>query len=321
MKWIKYLLTLSMVLILFAGCQLEKAAENTLDKIADATSQELDQEQSYEQSTEGFKTLKIEVEMTVTDLTVLESDDDTVYFDQKANKEELLADMDTKEDGDTLTIRFKNAPKFKLNNAVQNSKVTLRLPKELATEFYTTIDVGDQSLTGDALTFTRIELHSNVGDTQVILDQSEALELVKTTGDVGDVKVVLKGDYKALTQIDNDTNVGDITVELAGTFDEKLSVREVSNVGDIKTILSGDFSKGLDANMDTDTGDIKVTAPTTLVAAVETDLNKYTSEIHLKGFSYLVDNDNTYFLNGAKEDADYQLDLDVNVGEIYFEAL
>ena len=98
----RYTIMVFIIVLMFAisGC---KVIEDTSEKISQLDA-DMDKKVSYTQSLKGFDEIELHVNLTVSEVKIQYSDDDEIQFNQKSNRDELLAKQMVDEVGDTLKI-------------------------------------------------------------------------------------------------------------------------------------------------------------------------------------------------------------------------
>lgn len=315
MKYSKWILSLALGSFLLTGCSLNANSNGLKSLVEENVEASLDFEKKYEESLKDYEYLELEIDMEVSDLTIVATKDTQFTFDQKANKEELLASYEFKTDGDTAKITLKNKSKLAFNAPIKNSKATLTVPEHLLISLTSSINVGDIKIEDANTHFQVLESKVDVGNQTVTLEDNGALGTIAVTSDVGDLTLTLKGLYESLSAITATTNVGDVAIHLNGELQESLTLIQESNVGDVLGDLRGTF-KTLRYDLSTDTGNISLGLPKDLPVALNLDQNEFTTDVEMNGIAYEMEGENFYFIHNPSKSKDNLFKAKTNVGDI-----
>ncbi len=192
---------------------------------------EMDESVSFNEDLSNYKTLELNVDLSVSGVTIEATNGDTLKYSQKANKIELLASLTKEDNGDKITLTFKNEENPKLISGSQTSKTVILVPEDIEVVIHSNGDVGDLMIDLDSLTVLEIDASTNVGDIDLTANQDQTkLSYIKATSDVGDIRTTLNGDMNALEQIVTNTATGEIDINLNGSFETAMEVEAKSDV-------------------------------------------------------------------------------------------
>lgn len=298
--------------MLFSGCSILANAEETVNEIANNAGS-MDQTVAYDEDLSDYKTLTLELDFEVSDVKLVASEDQTLHFEQKANRKELLAEMKKDKSGDHITLTFENTTKFNFNT--KNSQITIAIPEEILISLDSDIDVGDLIADESPLTFDTVLIHQNVGESKLKLTKLESLLSVESLCDVGSIVIDLDGEASELYKIKAETNVGEVTLKTAGSYDKDIDITLSSNVGDVDCDLYGKF-KQVTGSIHTDTGSIDYSVDKSLPAKLKLSANEFTGDIHFKTIDSFQDSDDTYYINDADKNVKSIFEIGVNIGDI-----
>lgn len=315
MKHSKMILSLALGAFLLTGCSLNTKSDGLNSLFEETVDSKLSFEKKYEENLKDYEYLELEIDMEVTDLTLVSTKDSQFMFDQKANKEELLATYEFKSDDKKAKIILKNKSKLAFNIPIKNSKVTLTVPEHLLIQMNSTLNVGDVKIEDANTRFETLESQVDVGNQTITLEDNEALKSLSIKSDVGDHTLTLKGLYQSLSTLSALTNVGDVTFNLDGELKESLTLIQESNVGDVKGDLRGTF-KSVQYDLSTDTGNISLGLPKNLSLALNLEQNEYTTDVEMKGITYEMEGEDMYFINNPTRSKDNHFKAKTNIGDI-----
>lgn len=268
---------------------------------------------SFEESLSGYDRVEISVDLTVSRVSVAAVEGKTLKYEQKANKEELLAGMKKSERGKTLVLKFKNETNPKLLTGTQNSETKIWIPSGVEVVWLSNVDVGDLDFDMTHLNMVEVDAETNVGKIDVHAKEDyEALSYVKLQSDVGEVRVSIDGELKSLEKVDLSTNTGSVAMSLDGTMRHALVVNGKSDVGTVSLKFKGDYDKPVKCSARSSVGDVEVAFPKKHEVALEAKTSEFTSKLNYGDIPF-VKSQNVYKLDGAG--ATFTIDLQVSIGD------
>lgn len=301
MKKIHFTFLMLGLLITLSGCTY-------IGNMGD-TGIKLDESIEYTEDLSKFDQLVLKIDLSVSGVKISETDGQSLDFEQKANREDLLAEMFVDRDGDTVEITFKNKESGLFNSGNQNSEAEISIPKHLLTDLELDINVGDVVMTGEDISFSKIVASLDVGELKFNLEANQPdLDEVLLTTNVGEINLTLSGAHEKLSKIEASSDVGSVETVLSGSYDHKLELEGSANVGSVAFDLSGTFEKDVNGSFETNTGDVTIVLPENSPVYLDIDINEHTSDLSIKSKDYKTSG-KTYIFN---EDA--------NHGEIYINA-
>ena len=277
---------------------------------------ELDEHAYYEVEVDRGESVEVIVDLTVSSIEVLASKDKKMIYDQKANRDVLLATMDQKKSGKTHVITFKNETNPNLLTGTQNSEAKIWIPEGVDVVFRSNLDVGDIDVKTDQVALKELDLSTNVGKI-IVHETREASDLtfIQLKSDVGDINLTLDGKLKALDEILVNTKTGAIDMNIGGTFESELKVDAGTDVGDIEVAFIGTFKEPVDLTLKSSVGDLEVTLPKGHAVELEADVPEFTSKLVMDDIAYTKSR-NVYTIEG--DDAVFKVKVTVSVGDATF---
>ncbi len=305
---------IALLSVLFTGCTYVDPFEKV-----DVFSNEMNEEVTYNQDLTPFETLVLEIDLTVSGVSIVRSEDSELIFAQKANRKELLADKQMKTSGKQMTLSFKNEPIKTMLSGSQNSVVEIKVPTHVTIKLDASINVGDLSITGEGLTLSEIQTKLNVGGQSIQLSGNQKdLSRIKLKNDVGDIRLILGGTYAILEAIETSSNVGSVIVDISGDFEHALETKADSNVGDLSFAFKGHFTEPVTGKFSASTGQVRLALPKDSPTVLETKTNEFTSNVSIKSHTFEVDG-KKYSLNPSSKGVPFKLTASVNIGDLKIE--
>lgn len=277
---------------------------------------ELDEHAYYEVEVDRDEPIEVIVDLTVSSIEVLASKDNKLIYDQKANRDVLLATMDQKKSGKTQVITFKNETNPNLLTGTQNSEAKIWIPEGVEVVFRSNLDVGDIDINAEQMALKELDLSTNVGEITVHdTRESSDLTFIQLKSDVGDINLTLDGKFKMLDEILVNTKTGAIDINIGGTFESELKVDVGTDVGDVEAAFIGTYKEPVDLTLKSSVGDIEVTLPKGNAVKLEADVPEFTSKLVMEDIAYTKSR-NVYNIEG--DDAVFKVKVTVSVGDATF---
>ncbi len=274
---------------------------------------EMDESVSFNEDLSNYETLELNIDLSVSDVTIEATNGDTLKYSQKANKVELLADLTKEENGDKITLTFENEENPKLISGSQTSKTVILVPEGIEVVIHSNGDVGDLMIDLDSITVTEIDASTNVGDIDLTANQDQSkLSYIKTTSDVGDIRTTLNGDMNAIEQIIANTATGEIDINLNGSFESAMGVEAKSDVGDITLNFDGDYDEAVTIMAASSVGDMDLFVPRKHEIVLEAHTTEFTSKLEIDDMPF-AKSKSIYTIEG--DESKFSIDLTVTVGD------
>lgn len=272
---------------------------------------------SFEADLSGYDQVQLDIDLSVSSVKVESIKGDTLIYEQKANKKELLADLNTNKNGKTLELHFKNDQKIKLTTGTQNSEVIIRVPEGIEVVYTGNVGVGDTEIVLDDLSGLDLDVKVNVGKIIVSSnDDQVALEKIVLSTDVGEIKMDLKGDYDVLDDVRAKSNTGSVKLLFGGNYSESILVNGQSDVGEVYVDFSGTFDKAVDCKVNSSVGDVTVRLPKSHEVVLDVKTSEFTSNLEIKGIEYSKNKDR-YMVSG--DQSKFSVDLSIAIGDALIE--
>lgn len=273
----------------------------------------LNEKVAYSEDLDGIDRIELTVDLTVSKVEIIPSGGTTLLYDQSANRDELLAELDKDKKGDVLALTFANSKKPKLTAGTQNSEAVIRVPENVEVVLVVNLDVGDLSVDMDGIAFMEIDASSNVGKIHLnATDDQEKLSYVKATTDVGDVKITLDGDSEALETVFAESNTGEVVMTFDGKISSALDVEAKTNVGSVNASFTGTYEDPVKISTKADVGDIELILPKNHPITLDASTVEFTSKLNLDDMAFKKSK-SLYTVEG--EGSEFTIDLSVNVGD------
>lgn len=274
---------------------------------------EMDESVSFNEDLSNYDKLELNVDLSVSEVTIEATNGDTLKYSQSANKKELLADLTKDQNGDTIVLTFKNEKNPKLISGTQTSKTIILIPEGIEVVISHDGDVGDLYLDLDQLNVLEIDANTNVGAIEVIGNQDQnQLSYLKATSNVGDIKTVLNGKMQALEQIVTNTNTGEIDISLDGTYESAIDLEAKSDVGDIRLEFEGNYEESVNVITTSSVGGLNLFVPRKYKIVLDADTTEFTSNLVIDDIPF-TKSKSIYSIEG--DAGVFNIDLKVNVGD------
>lgn len=274
---------------------------------------EMKENVSFEQSLSGYDRVEINIDLTVSSVIVNATQGDTLKYEQKANKEELLAIMDKSKRGDTLILTFKNETNPNLLTGTQNSEASIWVPSGIEVVWSSNVDVGDLNFDMNHLNMIEVDAHTNVGKLKLSANEDyNNLSYVKLQTNVGDVNMAINGALESLEKVDLRTNTGSVKMSLDGKIKNSLEVSANADVGSVNLSFAGEYDHEVSAVAKASVGDVEVKFPKQHEVALEAKMNEFTSKLEMDDIPFSK-SQSIYRLDG--DGALFTLDVSVSIGD------
>lgn len=313
MKRIILSIIVVMSVLTMSGCTMWTATGGKSSFFDDSLTESI----TFEESVAGFNQVQLNVDLSVSGVTVESIKGDTLYYEQKSNRKELLAKLNKNENGKTLELHFKNDQKLKITTGTQNSEVIIRVPEGIEVIYAGNVGVGDTKLVLDGLEAIDLDVKINVGEIVVTSnDDQEALEKVELNTDVGEVNMDLNGDHKALNEVRAKSNTGSVKLIFGGKYTESMTVFGQSDVGEVYVDFSGAYEDSVECKVNSSVGDVTVKLPKAHEIVLDAKTTEFTSDLDIKDIQYSKNKDR-YTVSGDK--SKFSVDLSVVIGDAIVE--
>lgn len=276
----------------------------------------LDERIEYTEDLGKYDQLVLKVDLSVSEIKLSGTDGKNLSFVQKANREDLLAEMFIESKGSTVEVTFKNKDRGLLNGGNQNSTTEIMIPEHLLVELDLDVNVGNLTLKNHDLAFSSVEASLDVGALDFVFsnDQPELEEVLLST-DVGEVNLTLSESNDSLKKVKATSDVGSVDADLSGTFSQALTLEGSTNVGSVSFDLSGTFNEEVLGKFDTDTGDLTLTLPEDSPVTLETDISEHTSSLSIKTKDYTISG-KQYLFNENANKGKMTLKASTDIGDL-----
>ncbi len=307
----KLLLTMTIIAVAFSvsACTFwTKVGGNgfSLDK-------DMDETVSFNETLLSAKAVELNIDLSVSKVTIEAINGDTLKYSQKANKKELLAGLKKDKSGDTSVLTFKNEKNPKLISGSQKSETVIQVPKGIEISIRYNGDVGDLIIDLDHLTVLAIEANTNVGNIDLSSNQDQIkFSTIKTTTDVGNINIALNGKMPNLEQIIASTATGEIDISTNGTIEKAIDVQAKSDVGDIRLDFDGDYNNAATIKLSSSIGDMDLLLPRKHKIVLDAQMTEFTSSLKIDDMPF-AKSKTIYNIDGDK--STFEIDLSVTVGE------
>ncbi len=274
---------------------------------------ELNESVSFNEDLSSYDKLELNIDLSVSEVTIEATNGETLKYSQKANKVELLAGLTKDINGDTIVLTFKNEKNPKLLSGSQTSKTVILVPEGIEVVIHQNGDVGDIEIDLDSLTVLEIDANTNVGDIGLNGNQDQTkLNDIKIITDVGDIQTVLNGEMPALEQIVANTATGKIDISINGTFESAIDVEARADVGDVRLDFDGNYDKPVTVITSSSVGDLNLLVPKKHKIVLDAHTTEFTSSLEIDEIPF-VKSKSTYNIEGDK--SIFKIDLSVTVGD------
>lgn len=268
---------------------------------------------SFEESLSGYDRLEITVDLTVSGVEVASVEGKSLKYEQKANKEPLLASMKKSDRGNTLILTFKNETNPNLLTGTQNSETKIWIPSDVEVVWVSNVDVGDLKFDMTHLNMIEVDAETNVGKIDVHANEDfDNLTYLRLQSDVGDVRISVDGVQEALEKMDLSTNTGSVSMTLDGEMKHALEVTAKADVGSVSLKFRGDYEKPVDCSARASVGDVEIAFPKKHEVSLEAKTSEFTSKLNYGDIPF-VKSQNLYKLDGGE--AVFKIDLEVSIGD------
>lgn len=308
----RILLTITIIAVAFSvsACTFWNKNDEEGLSLLDNT---MDESVSFNEDLSNYKTLELNIDLSVSDVTIEAINGDTLKYSQKANKVELLAGLTKEDNGDKIILTFKNEENPKLISGSQTSKTVILVPEGVEVVIHSNGDVGDYKIDMDSLKVAEIDASTNVGDIDLTANQDQLiLSYIKTTSDVGDIRTTLNGDMNALEQIVANTATGEIDINLNGSFETAIDIEAKSDVGDITLDFEGDYEEAVTIMAASSVGDMDLFVPRKHEVVLEAHTTEFTSKLEIDDMPFSKSK-SIYTIDG--DESKFSIDLTVTVGD------
>jgi len=279
----------------------------------DMLDSDLDESVFYEKDLSSYEQVEINIDLTVSGVKVETIGGDTLKFEQKANREELLAAFDFSDSGDKAILTFKNDHGIKLTAGTQNSETLIQIPDGVKVVFISNLDVGDFEMDMDDVEMLEVDASTNVG--KISLSASEDQDLlnyINASSDVGDIALTFDGALEKLEEVNMSTNTGEIEAAFNGELSNELKLESKTDVGDITLDFGGVFKEKVTCKAESSVGDINLLIPEDHEVILDAHLTEFTTNLEISDIPFSKSK-SIYKIDG--DEALFNIDLSVSVGD------
>ncbi|HAS73075.1 MAG TPA: hypothetical protein DCS67_02905 [Clostridiales bacterium UBA8960] len=274
---------------------------------------EMNEKVNYEQRLSGYDRVEIIVDLTVSSVKVDVIEGDTLKYEQKANKEALLAGMNKREKGNTLILTFKNDTNPNLLTGTQNSETRIWVPSGVEVIWQSNVNVGDLDFNMNRLDVVEVDAVSNVGKMKLSAkDDFDRLTYVKLKTNVGEIAMDIKGELDVLEKVDLSTNTGSVIMSLDGVLKQSLVLDAKADVGSVDLNFKGNYERSVKCTANASVGDVKVLFPKNHEVALDAKTSEFTSKLIMDDVPFSK-SQSIYRLDG--DGAMFTLEVSVSIGD------
>lgn len=279
----------------------------------DLLDSDLDESINFEKDLSSYDRIEINIDLTVSSVDVEAINGDTLKYEQKANREELLADFDFSDNGDTAVLTFKNDHGFKIASGTQNSEAFIQIPKGIEVVFISNLDVGDCELKLNDVDMVEIDASTNVGQIKIESnDDLEVLSYIKATSDVGDITLNLEGTLETLEDVNLSTNTGKISARFDGELSKALAIESKTDVGEITLNFGGKYKSQVTCKAESSVGDVRIYVPKNHAVELDANMTEFTTSLEISDIPF-TKSKSTYKIDG--DESLFKIDMTVSVGD------
>lgn len=272
---------------------------------------------TFEENLTAYDRIQLSVDLSVSSVKIESTKGDTLIYEQKANRKELLSELKTNKNGKTLELHFKNDQRLKITTGTQNSEVVIRIPEGMEMIYLGNVGVGDTELVLDDLSFVDVDVKINVGEIVITSNEDQkSLDKIDLSTDVGEIRMDMKGEYEALNEVGAKTNTGSVKLSFDGKYFESLSVSGQSDVGEVHVDFAGTYEDSVDCKVNSSVGDVVVRLPKSHEIVIDAKTTEFTSNLEIKDMQYSKNKDR-YTITG--EESKITVDLSVTIGDAIVE--